>query len=136
MAEYLLREKMGSDSEWEIRSAGVSTTFGFPASSAAVLAMSEVGIDMTSHKSCPLSHELISVSDVIVVMTSTHRDQICRTFSDAEGKTYLLKSFAPGGTDEDVPDPIGASIETYRKIRDEIDDSLPGLIEFACNLDI
>ena len=132
MAEYLLRDKLGPDSDWTVKSAGTFAGNGMRASRAAVEVLAELNIDGTQHSSSFLDRELVDASTVIVVMTSGHQHHISMVFPDAVEKVLLLKSFSKDKGD--VQDPIGASTDIYRHIRDEISEALPGLIEFLGEL--
>lgn len=136
MAEYLLRARLPARTPWEVGSAGLSAGAGMPASPSAVAVMHEVDINMEGHRSRFLDAPLAREANVIVVMTATHREQILGLYPDAAQKTFLLKSFSPDRHAGDVHDPIGGSLETYRAIRDEISDCLPGLIAFLDCLEV
>ncbi|MGQ9660763.1 MAG: L-threonylcarbamoyladenylate synthase [Kiritimatiellia bacterium] len=127
MAEYLFRTKMGNDSEWDATSAGILAGTGLPPSEAAVTVMSEIGIDLSSHRSRPFTHELANAAELIVVMTSSQREQIRALFPDAGGKVRLLKSFGTA-SEGDIDDPIGLPVEVYRAVRNEINASLDTLV--------
>ena len=129
MAEYLFRDMLGRESEWITGSAGTFAGNGMPASRAAVEVLAELGIDGSRHRSRFLDRDLVDGSDIIVVMTSEHLHHMEMVFPEAVEKTFLLKSFSKEGKG-DVMDPIGASVDIYRHIRDEIRASLPGLAEF------
>ena len=131
MAEYLLRSVLPAHSPWHVQSAGVFAGAGMAASRAAVDALYEKGIDLSPHRSQPLAREVIDASEVIVVMTAAHRDQIMMLYPEAAEKSFLLKSFGGGG---DVRDPIGLSNGIYRRVRDEIAACLPGLVAFLAQL--
>ena len=133
MAEYLLRDKLGADSDWKVSSAGTFAGNGMRASRAAVTVLDELKIDGSRHHSSFLDRELVDASDVIVVMTSGHQHHISLMFPDAQEKVFMLKSFSKDKGD--VQDPIGASTGVYRQIRDEISEALPGLIEFLGELE-
>lgn len=130
MAEHLLRSRLGRDSGWTVCSAGVSAVAGMPASAAGVEAMRECGSDLSSHRSRPVDSAAVDAAAVIVVMTAAHCGQMKALFPHAAQKVFLLKSFTPEGGTGDVRDPIGASVDVYRSIRDEIAEALPGLISF------
>jgi protein-tyrosine phosphatase len=134
MAEYLLRNRLKRNANWEVRSAGTNAGYGMPASHAAAVVLSEQGIDMSPHRSRPLTRELIDAASLIVVMTAGHRDYIRAVYPDATEKVFLLKSFDPVGGG-DVDDPIGLTTDTYRSIGDEIDRALPGLTAFMETLE-
>ncbi len=134
MAEYLLRDKLGPDSDWTVSSAGTFAGNGMRASRAAVDVLSELNIDGSKHSSRFFDGDLVDASSVIVVMTSGHKQHVELMYPDAAEKVFLLTSFSSRGKG-DVQDPIGASTEVYRQIRDEISEALPGLIKFLNELE-
>lgn len=133
MAEYLLKDKLGTDSDWTVSSAGTFAGNGMQASRAAIEVLDELGIDGSGHRSRLLDGELVDESTVIVVMTSGHKQHILLMFPDIAEKVFLLKSF--GRENGDVRDPIGASVGVYRQIRDELSQAMPGLVDFLNNLE-
>jgi protein-tyrosine-phosphatase len=130
MAEYLLRERLGSDTSWKVASAGTSAISGFTASGYAVEALAELDIEMRGHLSAPLTDELVGSCDVILGMTRMHVDEILGRYPQAKDKVFLLTSFRESAGGTDVVDPIGMSLEVYRGIRDAIDAELPDVIRF------
>lgn len=130
MAEYLLRSRLRRDAGWVVTSAGLAAAPGLPPSWGAVTVMHEIGIDLSDHRSRPLTADLVRGAHVIVVMTVAHRELLCALFSESASKTYLLKSFDLTGAGWDIDDPVGQSLDVYRGIRDEIASAIPGLIAF------
>ena len=130
MAEALFRHRIGDDAGWEAVSAGTFAGEGWPASENAVLAVQELGIDLTRHRSQPLSAELVEAADLIVVMTDEHRDRILEAFPQVGNRVCLIKSFGTSKVPTDISDPYGGSLNTYKRIRDEIDRALSDLILF------
>lgn len=136
MAEYLLRHRLGRGSGWTVCSAGVAGCHGVPASRPAIQALKEKGIDLTPHQSQPVNRELVDEASLIVVMTASHLMQLRAVFPSAIEKSFLLKSFAAEGRGGDVEDPIGAAVEVYREVRDEIEAALPELMAFMKNFEL
>ena len=130
MAEALFRHRIGADSEWEASSAGTFAALGHPASGNAVIAVKELGIDLSGHRSQPLTAELVESADMIVVMTTEHRFHLLEVFPDVGNRVFLIKSFGTSIVPADVSDPYGGSLNTYKRIRDEIDRALSDLILF------
>jgi protein-tyrosine-phosphatase len=130
MAEYMLRRLLGADSGWRVISAGISAGAGMRASDAAITALGEMDIDLSPHRSRPVTKELVQEASMLVVMTATHYQQMKAMFPDSAGRVYLLKSFDPEASGTDVTDPIGSSVDFYREIRDEINAALPGLVKY------
>ena len=135
MAEHLLRRRLGPGSDWDVSSAGTSGGYGLPASRTAVEALDEIGLDLSSHRSRPLTREAVDDASLVVVMTADHRDFIRAVSPGAMEKIFLLRSFDPAGAG-DIEDPIGSSADTYRRVRDEIDRALPGLVSFMETLEL
>ena len=130
MAEVLFRHRIGSDSGWEAASAGTFDALGHPASENAVRAVKELGLDLSRHHSQPLTAELLESADMIVVMTAEHRFHLLEVFPEVGNRVFLIKSFGTSKVPADVSDPYGGSLNTYKKIRDEIDRALSDLILF------
>lgn len=80
---------------------------------AAVAAMREVGIDITSHHPKPWTDETIGAADVVVTMGCGD------TCPVLPGKRYL---------DWELEDPAGKGVEQVRPVRDEIEQRVRGLM--------
>jgi protein-tyrosine-phosphatase len=130
MAAELFRRRIGNDAGWTAVSAGTFAGYGMPASEHAIEALLEIGMDLSGHKSQPVTAELVKNSDMIVVMTESHRAGILDQFPEVEPKVFLIKSFGSSKVPADISDPYGGSLNVYRKTRDEIDRALSDLILF------
>jgi protein-tyrosine phosphatase len=98
-----------------IASAGLSAWGGGKASPGALEAMAEVGADLSGHESQPVTENLVRQADVILTMTAAHRAAILAQFPAAGGRVAMLSPDR-----HDVLDPIGGSLETYRKCARQI----------------
>jgi protein-tyrosine-phosphatase len=130
MAEALFNHHMGNDGEWTATSAGTFAGINAAASAQAIEAMQELGIDISRHRSKPLTAELINTADLIVAMTHGHCFQICQDFPEVGNKVCLIKSFGTSKVPADISDPFGGSLNIYRKTREEINRALSDLILF------
>src|SRR6201997_3897679 len=130
MAEGLFGRMIAERPDLRVLSAGVSTYPGQPPSAHAVEVLAELGVDISQHRSRPLSEKVIDEADWIVAMTRSHLDSIIYLFPRAAEKVYLLREFEPGAASLDVADPIGMGLEAYRAARDIIRNGLPGLMQF------
>lgn len=128
MAEYLFRARMAADSSWTAISAGTAAVNGWPASEEAVEALREKKIDGSNHRSRPVSRSLVEQSEMIVTMTDRHRQEILRLDPSAAQRTHLMTSFGMSRVNEDIPDPIGQSLDVYRHTRDVLDGAIADLI--------
>ena len=130
MAEALFRLRIGDEMQWEASSAGIYAGEGSPASANALEAMRELGIDLSEHRSKPLTAELIGSVDMIATMTAGHRFQILQDFPEVGNRVSLIKSFGTSKVPADISDPFGGSLGVYENTRDEIDRALSDLILF------
>lgn len=128
MAEHLLRKWLGSETGWEVTSAGVAAYEGDQASDGAIQVMKERKLDLTSHRSRKLNAARIDDADIIVVMTEAHKRSVLQRFPQVVGRVFLLNAFSSAHPGEDVPDPFGWSLDVYRSICKEIDAAMPDLV--------
>jgi len=74
--------------------------------------LSEMGIDLCRHRALRLTEEMLKTADYVVTMTKAQAEYLRRTHPGYEDKIKCLGSWA--GQEEDVPDPWGGSLATYR----------------------
>jgi len=118
LLQHLLKQQESRLTEpVEIRSAGIATVEGLPASKETLALLQREGIDMSGHFARGLGDETIRSADLILAMERHHLEQICRRVPGAKSKTFLLKTFGLGGeaeaSDPNIPDPIGKPMEVY-----------------------
>jgi protein-tyrosine-phosphatase len=94
-----------NQAEWDVRSAGTWTGSGFPAAASALRAAKTLGLDIGKHRTQPVTQELLSRSNLVIVMQASQREAILVEFPFAAGKTILLSEFAEGMA-YDIPDPV------------------------------
>ena len=135
MAEELLRSHLNGDRDVEVSSAGIGAGDGQMPSSYAIEVMKEKGLDISRLRSKPIQAELVRQADCIFVMTYGHLDSLLLLYPAAAEKTFLLREFQPDLTpdEREVDDPIGQSRETYRACRDQIEHSIPSLLQMVRN---
>lgn len=115
-------------------SSGIATQEGYPATEKAIAVTMEIGVDLSLHRSKPLTKELIEWADYILVMESRHKEEILCRFPEAKDKVNLLKEFSPSyPEDTEIADPIGKSSYHYRLCLNEIRESIEGFLEFLIN---
>ena len=117
MAEAILRSKqLGGVA---VRSAGIHAISGQRISGNAQALIEEMDMPYT-----PVSRELtiedVEWADVILTMTETHRSILLQTVPQTAGKIYTLKSFVQPESTDDVLDPFGGNLATYRKTFEEL----------------
>lgn len=120
MAAGLLKKLLKAKGNYNIITAGTAAIEGMPPTSEAIQAMSEQNIDVSGHKSSPLTDEMIRQADLILVMEKRHKENILGRSLRAQSKVYLLSEFGRIASEKrlvepDIPDPIGKSLDFYRK---------------------
>lgn len=148
----MLTERFGASAP-AVSSVGTIARDGAPATPEAIVVASEHGIDASSHTARRLAREDLAEADLVLTMTSEHREAVARMDAQATGKTFTVKELVrlleaiPDSNrtgdpesltlriaeadahrrsgfadpdDEDVADPIGHPIETYRAVAWEL----------------
>ncbi len=126
MAEGLMRAM--SKGSIEASSAGIGAGFGDPASIHAVRILRRDGIDISKHRSQPVSMPLIVHADAIFAMTQGHLNTLQLLYPEASHKMYLLRDETFGNKRADVRDPIGGNIRIYEGCKQEIQEALKHII--------
>ena len=132
MAEGLLRHAARGRNDFRVMSAGVGAVEGLPPSEHAIRALRELGIDISKQRSRMLSPDLVDEADYIFGMTHSHVDTILILYPQAAEKTFLLREFDEtlDSYENDICDPIGGSLETYRACRDQIEQGIVSMMKF------
>lgn len=123
MAEALARRALAElypeHNYIEFASAGIAALSNGSASYQAINALKTMGIDLSGHKSAQVSPEAIVRASLVLTMTRAHREHLKRLMPAAANKIFTLAEYA--GSNHDIPDPFGASVELYRIVADELD---------------
>jgi protein-tyrosine-phosphatase len=116
----------------QVDSAGVLALPGNPATAMAQkVAGAEHGIDLAKHRAKVITEDLVSWSDLVLVMEKTHEQDVLHGFPDAAGKVLLLRYFARSGSRRrGISDPYGLNYEAYRFCFLDIDEAVSGLIAY------
>lgn len=102
-----------------VASAGAFAFAGAPASGGARDVMSARNVDVSAHRSQPMTVELIHQADYIFTMCGSHRDEVISLVPAAEGRTQLLSTDG-----KDIVDPVGGGDDTYTTCADTIERAL------------
>jgi protein-tyrosine-phosphatase len=132
MAEGILKDLLSPEAlaHAEILSAGTGAVPGLPASAYSVSVCEEEGIDISGHRSRPLTPYLLDETDLVLTMEAHHREQAARLHPEAAERIHVLGVYAAGGEDAPgIPDPIGSDRDTYRRVYEgihrQVQDALP-----------
>lgn len=124
MAESILRHKLKNlkiYKNFKVDSAGLTVNKNKSIEQNAKAALKELKVLPVRHKSKKLTKAMINKYDLVLTMSSQHKDYI-KGFNNV----YSLSEFVNG---IDVIDPYGCDLNTYRKTASLLDFMLDELIE-------
>lgn len=126
MAEAIFRQvssKILGCSERELRdrgvdifSAGIAAGDHDPATSEAVSVMQKRGLDLSGHLSRRVRDDMLEQSDIVLTMTTRHRDVLKDARPDLAERIRLLSR-----NGHDISDPFGMGTPAYEACADELD---------------
>ena len=97
-----------------VMSAGSFALPGSPAAAPAVEALKLMGLDLSRHRSRPLSVELIHQADFIYTMSQSHAKAVVSLVPAAAGKVSALEP------ERDIEDPIGGDLSLYTQVAEQL----------------
>jgi len=121
LAEAAFKECLDEDdcrTDWEVSSAGLWTESGLPPVPAALKAAEGMGLDISKHRTQPITPELLSKSDLVIVMQAGQREALQVEFPETDGKIILLSETADGIA-YDIPDPFD-EVDSHQDLAEEI----------------
>lgn len=129
LARALLEKALQTDEigdfGFEVRSMGVAANVGEPASRHAVAVLREAGIEFSSHRARAAQSMNLAGFERIYCMTRSHRAALLGSLPP--GHPVAVELLDPEG--RDVPDPIGGSVDDYRRTAVAIERALKKRIE-------
>jgi protein-tyrosine phosphatase len=125
MAERIAKEIFPES--FEISSAGLNAWEGSRASDNAIAIMLEDGINLENHSAEMLSAEKMLWADLVVPMTLVQEEQLKIYFPQYKSKIKRLGAWA--GTEKDVTDPWGGSLDRYSFCKNEIEVMLQEMLK-------
>ncbi len=110
-----------------VDSAGLRTTAGRSSPDDAVRVADELGVDLTDHRSKPVTTELLAWSDVVFVMDLLNYHDLRREFGDCDEKTRFLGVYS--GDDYEISDPYGEGIDGFRTLYGDVITAVDGVVD-------
>lgn len=133
MAAALLQHALAAQPEplrsLKVISAGVAARTGEMASENSVIALKKVGIDLSGHRSQPLTQNMLDEAFVVLCMTESHRAMIQVQAEPVPANLFLFRQFMTGDVEKEIGDPYGGPLRIYETVRDEMVEAIPTLIE-------
>ncbi|WP_418286670.1 low molecular weight phosphotyrosine protein phosphatase [Halorubrum sp. DTA46] len=110
-----------------VDSAGLRTTAGRKSPSEAVQVADEWRVDLSDHRSKPVTADLIEASDVVFVMDLLNYHHLRQGFGDQGEKTRFLGVFGNDGYE--ITDPYGEGIDRYRSLYGQVIRGADGFLD-------
>ncbi len=111
-----LRDSAGTG--WTVDSAGTWTSTGLPVLPEVSLIARKYGLDLSRHRSKPVTEPLLSAHDLVLVMEAGHKEALQTEFPSVSDRIYLLSQAAEGRS-YDIPDLID-SLESMMEVTENI----------------
>jgi tRNA threonylcarbamoyl adenosine modification protein (Sua5/YciO/YrdC/YwlC family) len=105
-------------------SCGTSGLPGHPASDHSIRVGKELGVDLSAHRGRPMSESVIAEAHAVYCLARHHQDELIVEFPSRVRDCQILR---PDG--QDIPDPIGRSLKTYRLVAKQIEAAVQNRIE-------
>ena len=133
MAEALFNDRYG-DTGWRAISAGLSTIPGWPVSEHSVEALREFGIDCRGMTSKPVNRRMLRKASLVVTMTTMQREWLRRSAPELKDKIISMADISEQS--QDIADPFGETLVSYRRVRDELSEVMDDLYRFLQHSDL
>lgn len=119
MAVGLLRDKVkANQSDWRVESAGTWAMDGSPAALNSRLVMEARGVDLSSHRSRPVTRDLLAEFNLVLTMERGHKEALQFEFPQSAGRIFTLGEMVGG--DFDIHDPIGSPLVDFQDAVEEL----------------
>ncbi|RJP64053.1 MAG: low molecular weight phosphotyrosine protein phosphatase [Candidatus Abyssobacteria bacterium SURF_17] len=136
LAEGILRKLLADRgiNSIKVSSAGTFALTGWPAAELALEVAFHHKVDISSHRSRPISRELLDAADLVIGMERDHIIESNVVVKDGCGKYCLLSDFGPAHSrGREIEDPYGAPfdyfVSAYREIERHVEALLDHLVE-------
>ena len=125
-----MRDYTGSD--WVVDSAGTWTSTGLPVLTEVSLIARKYGLDLSRHRSKPVTEPLLSAHDLVLVMEAGHKEALQTEFPSVGDRIFLLSQAAEGRI-YDIPDLID-SLESMMEVAENIRELIQTGLGNICGL--
>jgi protein-tyrosine-phosphatase len=135
VAEALLRSQLelAGYGDWVVSSAGTWADRGEPASEHSVQLLSEMGLDISAHRSRPVDAAALAEADLVLTLEMGHAEALRAEFPRHAHKIRVLSQMS--GPAYSVGDPYGGPRASYERMVREvgglIERGLPQIVETA-----
>ena len=115
--ELLIKQKI--EKQWEVGSAGTWAQTGFPTVPSIEWMRENLGLDVSGHQSKPISKEMVTNYDLVLVMEANQKEALIVEFPEENRKIFMLTELSDSPV-YDIPDPVTQTDEDYLSVAKEI----------------
>lgn len=124
MAEAILKAK--NYANVAVRSAGINAHNGMEMSQNSKEVLTRKNIEH-HHSSSQITVEDVQWADLILTMTSVHKEIVMRLVEEAAHKTFTLKEYVAMGNGLDIQDPFGGNVQIYEQTYEQLTEAIDQL---------
>lgn len=133
MAHYYMQKKVNDlkiQNDFLISSCGTYAIRGEKSTSNAILAMKEYDVDLTPHRATNIFDIDIENYDLVITLTTEHKDNVIYHYPKLANKTYTLLEYVnPNVMYKDIDDPWGLNTMVYKSCAKQIVENVDKLID-------
>ena len=130
MAEKLLKRKIEDRNISDKLAVYSSGIYAYPDDRSTYEAIKimndEYGIDLTKHRATHIRESNIEEMDLILCMTSSHKNTLDLLYQNIKNRIFLIKEYV--GLNGDVEDPYGGTLNIYSSCAKELNDYIDMLL--------
>lgn len=134
MAERLLQHALQAEAAplntLKVVSAGVAAGYGDPASRNSVEVLKRVQIDLSDHRSQPLTDDLLQNAFAVFGMTQSQLDLLHAYYSVQPKRVHLFRDFMGASASHEIPDPFGQNLAAYTQCFDAMVEAVPSIVAY------
>ncbi len=119
--------------DWQVGSAGTWAKPGLSVFPAPGWISDHFGLDLNAHKAACVDRELLTRSDLTLVMEINHQEALRAEFPELKDRIFLLAQVATG-ISYDITDPDGKQVDSYLEIAQEITNLIDKGFDNICQL--
>lgn len=127
---HALKKEAGPLKNLKVISAGTHAASGQPASYHSVKALEKANIDLSDHKSQPVSEEMLKRSVAVFCMSQSHRDILSVLYPEYADRFHLYREFMERPERSDIVDPFGLNASAYENSLDNMVEAIPSLLKW------
>jgi protein-tyrosine phosphatase len=135
MGEAILKKLLSvrpDADQWHVESAGILALEGSGAAFHSKYVMELMGMDISPHRSQPISLKMLRNFDLILTMEEDQKDWLQAKFGDFSDRIYLLTEMV--GDCVDISDPIGGELSDYMETAQLLEHILSQGLDRICQL--